>query len=401
MRNKPARLILFSLFVLILILPNFTLPAQAQTASPSPRYGASLVNVDGRVFLYGGKINPEINESWEFDADSNEFQQLNQPDPKPAPRHGHAAVSVGGKMYIFGGQGAGGSLSDLWVYDPAANTWTQLQPTGKGPASVPHLMSSAVSVGTDIFVFDAWNGVFIYDTLTNTWKFGAPPPSEIDGFTVSVVNGQPVIFGGAGKDGASRAAYVYNPQQSTWQTVNCAGDWPGAAQPVSVGLGNSLFVLGGRREDNQALNTDLYQVTFDPATGACTAQSVASDPAYGRTLAAIVALPGSTEANPRLLIFGGRRDGAAVSDPLVIELGQPAAPTPSETPTYIPEPYASPYEELPLVFVEQTRQAWLKTPSPTPEGEPGSGSKWGFEACTDSLLLPILFSLLFFFVRRH
>jgi hypothetical protein len=56
-----------------------------------------------------------------------------------------------------------------------------------------------------------------------------------------------------------------------------------------------------------------------------------------------VLLPGSTESNPRILLFGGDTGGEIVGNPIVIELGEPApSPTPTGTPTQLPAPQSSP-----------------------------------------------------------
>jgi hypothetical protein len=42
--------------------------------------------------------------------------------------------SVSGKVILFGGQG-NGYLDDIWAFDPVANTWTELNPSGKRPSA--------------------------------------------------------------------------------------------------------------------------------------------------------------------------------------------------------------------------------------------------------------------------
>ena len=40
-------------------------------------------------------------------------------------RRSHASAAVGGKLYVFGGYGSGVRLSTAEIYDPASNSWAQ------------------------------------------------------------------------------------------------------------------------------------------------------------------------------------------------------------------------------------------------------------------------------------
>ncbi len=341
MRNKPARLILFSLFALILILPNLATPAQAQADGPSPRYGASLVNVDGRIFLFAGKINPEMNELWQFDGETNEFQQLAPPDPKPAPRYGHAAASAGGKMYIFGGKSGDEFLSDVWVYDPAANTWTELHPMGEKLKINPG--AKAVENGEAIYVVDE-NGVNFYLTTDSLWLYLAPLPAQLGEFGVGSINGHPLVFGGWDytTNAENQNAYLFNPGTKQWQTLTCAGDpLPALELSAVVSQGNTVWVIGGNQ--GPTISNDILQIGVNAALNQCEVKTVDSNPEYGRTNAAAAVLPGSTESEPRILLFGGDKGGTIVADPFIIDLGGLVVPAP--TPTKTPEP---PIEPLPV-----------------------------------------------------
>ena len=47
--------------------------------------------------------------------------------PIPPPRDSHTSFAVGDRMVMFGGDGAQNYMDDLWLLDPEANHWTQLQ----------------------------------------------------------------------------------------------------------------------------------------------------------------------------------------------------------------------------------------------------------------------------------
>ena len=52
----------------------------------------------------------------------------------PRARHQHAAAVMGGKIYASGGYEVGNISSSLVVFDPQANTWTELASMGKALA---------------------------------------------------------------------------------------------------------------------------------------------------------------------------------------------------------------------------------------------------------------------------
>ena len=95
----------------------------------------------------------------------------------PQGRRCHAAATMGGKIYVSGGTVADGNtgLGPLFngmalVYDPQANTWTEL--TGMGMARRSH---TSAAIGGKLYVFGGQKAhariasVEAYDPISNTW----------------------------------------------------------------------------------------------------------------------------------------------------------------------------------------------------------------------------------------
>ena len=103
--------------------------------APIARYGHTMVEINGSVYLYGGlndTINVsqagELNDLWRFNPDNNDFTELSPSNP-PQERYGHSAVVYNSSKYIVGGYGSGGEiLNDIWKYDPQTNTWAEVIP---------------------------------------------------------------------------------------------------------------------------------------------------------------------------------------------------------------------------------------------------------------------------------
>ena len=91
----------------------------------------------------------------------------------PQTRYGHAAAAMGGKIYVSGGTTVEEErTSNVMVFDPQANTWTESASMGRARAS-----HTSVAIRGKLYVFggvaDADGGrtasVEAYDPISNTW----------------------------------------------------------------------------------------------------------------------------------------------------------------------------------------------------------------------------------------
>ncbi len=104
---------------------------------PARRHFASMVymaSVD-RVLLYGGQTReggPFLSDLWTFDPTTLNWEELHPAtDPGKRGQYGMAYDSKADKVVLFGGGGTsmGGPYTDeTWLYDPQANTWTNVTP---------------------------------------------------------------------------------------------------------------------------------------------------------------------------------------------------------------------------------------------------------------------------------
>ena len=90
----------------------------------------------------------------------------------PQARYMHAATAMGGKIYVSGGSAKGNSTRTVVVFDPQANTWTEL--ASMGTARCDH---SSTAIGGKLYVFGGYCTdtdvrialVEAYDPTSNTW----------------------------------------------------------------------------------------------------------------------------------------------------------------------------------------------------------------------------------------
>jgi hypothetical protein len=83
--------------------------------------------------VFGGQSYYSLtDELFVLDAATTHWDQPAISGDSPDPRTGHAAAMDGGTgtMYVFGGQTYYSLLADLWAFDLAAQTWTEIYPTG-------------------------------------------------------------------------------------------------------------------------------------------------------------------------------------------------------------------------------------------------------------------------------
>jgi len=162
-------------------------------------------------FNHGGRYNPTT-DSW----------ALTDITGAPQGRAFHTAVWTGGEMIVWGGQsGDLGEISfnDGKRYNPANNTWTNMNLTGAPSARYKH---TAVWTGTEMIVWGGrdsdgnyFNDGARYNPANNSWTSisAANAPSARYGHTAVWTGTEMIVWGGAY---GSQTGGRYNPSTDTW-----------------------------------------------------------------------------------------------------------------------------------------------------------------------------------------
>ena len=146
------------------------LVADGAVGSPSGRHigmggqESSGILWNRRLVLYGGEgLDPMTgftipNDTWEYHIPSGTWSEVTPSDGNIAPERNYAASAiVDGSLYLHGGDVPGGSAGcgapfaqnttdEVWRFDIATSTWTQLLPGGD---PVPALKRHAAAVVGD------------------------------------------------------------------------------------------------------------------------------------------------------------------------------------------------------------------------------------------------------------
>ena len=193
--------------------------------------------------------------------------------PGPGPRLGHDAVTVfdAGQIVVFGGGDTsqrrcqrifgcpGQDTDDLFVYDPAASEWEQMQHEGGpeprfGHTMVFHPPSGLVVLhggaafedrSTGMVFGDTW----VLDPATTTWeqRSDGPEARVYSSMAYDPASGNLLLFGGDGAGEDDTRLWSYDVAADEW-TVLDDGSGPGARWEASLAiepLGGGVFLSGG------------------------------------------------------------------------------------------------------------------------------------------------------------
>lgn len=266
-------------------------PKQDIPGVSTGRWGAYCFSLNDKIYIAGGYAGGGVSNNkrdfWEYDPATNTWAQ--KPDvPGGTDRTGAIAFAIGSKGYI----GLGSfdvfthpSKTDLWEYDPAANTWTQkadLPDTGRKEAACFVVNNKAYVVGGSIN-YTGYNSAHVweYDPAGDQWTAKKDYPTGVENAQAFTINNTGFVTGGANKDEYFKATYQYDPVANDWiKKADQCGD--GRTAGVAFALGGSAYVgLGISRPAASA--PEVYKNDFcryDMASD--TWMPVADLPAAGR-----------------------------------------------------------------------------------------------------------------------
>jgi len=314
-------------------------PQQPWAVEPSPRYGHTMVVISNTVYLFGGEDgslrSPQgelLNDTWAYNGESNEWQIIDALNPPPA-RKNHAAAVLEDKMYIFYGQGASGMLSDIWEYDPATNTWTQMPSNG---ASMPTKASHAtVNIYEGMFYFYGGRSAggypvnpyaYLYDVRSGYWNQRAEHPEGARyGHTTTAFDNKLWVYGGTDGNSVFNDLWRYDPAVNTWTQVFPRGVQPaGRAFHTTTPAGDGLVVCGGENPLGVGYLNGAFLLPREEVWYPCNYPCNWG----GRSQAQAAVIPSSggaqsQAADTSILVFGGLRDGQPIAEPLIFTASQP------------------------------------------------------------------------------
>jgi N-acetylneuraminic acid mutarotase len=288
---------------------------------PPARFACTAVwdAADSQMLVFGGNSGvangPIFNDLWAYRPASNSWTQLSPSGSPPHSRYYHAAVwdAADAQMLVFGGFTGGGIdlyLNDLWAYQPASNSWTQLSPSGSPPSPGRYYPTAAWDAAdSQMLIFGGYNAgtlfndLWAYQPASNSWTqlspSGSPPSPRLGPTSVwDAADSQMLVFGGTDNGSvfyndlwsfhtptlpptimitmpASGATYLLN--QSVAASYACA---PGSAS-IATCAGP---VASGAPIDTGSVGTKSFTVQASDSSGNTSSQSVTYTVSYNLCL---------------------------------------------------------------------------------------------------------------------
>jgi galactose oxidase-like protein len=110
---------------------------EVQGSSPARREDHTwTVDADAAVaYLFGGRDGgTSFGDLWAFDLAAGTWTELRRAGATPPARFGHEAAWVPGRgLVVTLGQAGSGFFDDVWLFDPAAGSWRELRGDGDRP----------------------------------------------------------------------------------------------------------------------------------------------------------------------------------------------------------------------------------------------------------------------------
>lgn len=321
-------------------------------SGPAARIGAGMAweHDAQRVILFGG-LNVQgavLDDTWSFDPAALQWTRMNNVVP-PSARTEHAmtGASASGRCLLFGGRDNAAPFNvfdDLYVFDPVAEEWLALNPApnpdGRRPG--PRYGANLVAIGADTFLLygglGPGNGSYaewwIYDAAADAWTDATNhanlPPFR--GYAAAGVGSFGDVWTVGGQDAAGTPVgglhrYVWgNGSTNTWEgfTIGLTARTHASLQRARVNGSSQLVLFGGI---TAGFDSDVTDATYllDPgglngSPSITTVNTPAGQGPAARARHAAVSFP-SAHGNA-CLIFGGTTGGAnLLSDTWIFAAG--------------------------------------------------------------------------------
>ena len=218
---------------------------------PGSGDGVRACVVDGTLYAFGYRAE----EVYAYDPDNDSWIQK---AAMPADRAFPSVAVLEGKIYIMGGLSEGDgsfpSHADVFVYDVAADTWSE-------KAAMPTVSTThdAEVVDGIIYLFgidsvagggirvDEGAPVYAYDPVNDAWSQKTDMPIDRLKLATVMVDGLIYVLGGEPCETPDCLDVVqtYDPQTDRWAAAGSTGLRVGRADLEAVYLEGRIYALGG------------------------------------------------------------------------------------------------------------------------------------------------------------
>jgi hypothetical protein len=331
----PATLCFLSTLALVSVLSGGVMPAQAQTwvqltpgagSAPAARAWSSAVfdAQNRRMIVFAGRAGSDFGDIWAFDLAAHTWTDLTpSTGSAPAARRtpGSGYDPVGHRMVTWSGQAPGTFFNDAWSFDLGTNTWTLLTPAG-GPPNIRYGVAAAYDpTAGELVTFACFTNMGRFD---DTWRLDPALQAWTDVTPVSsplerclhaacydAAGGRMIMYGGQNA-GARDDIWAFDFSTDTWTDITPATRPDGRffAAVVCDDANRRVTVFGGTT--NSGMTNEVWG--FDLWTEEWTQLFPSGTAPSAREGAAAV----YDAAADRMVFFGGN-DGSFLNEVWAIE----------------------------------------------------------------------------------
>nr|POF14945.1 nitrile-specifier protein 5 [Quercus suber] len=271
-------------------------------SSPSPRVGAALTSLGGKLYMFsgrGGEAMSAVDEQgsfWIFDpsnSNSSDAWTLQQPSSAefPEARSYHCLTNDGtDAIYLHAGCPASGRLSDFWRFRVSTAAWEPLASAPgapRGGASIAYAAGKVYRMNGFDGTQEVGGSVDVYDVASERWtsvEFAAdgvngPGPRSVaallavdnatsDETLLVTLFGEsdPSSLGHMGAGKMLTDVWAFAPAHDAWKQLQAQGPTPQArgwfdADVASIDGRDCVVVAGGLGEANERLD-DVWVLTL-------------------------------------------------------------------------------------------------------------------------------------------
>ncbi|MBX7190784.1 MAG: hypothetical protein K1X94_01925 [Sandaracinaceae bacterium] len=338
--------------------------------APSPRgeLAGVLDEARGRIVVYGGNTAAPVmcmpmynlvDEMWALHLDCASWERLT-PAGGPGVR-ARAAITTDtsrDRMVLFAGRlrndagfGSYVNFNDVWAFDLATDTWSQIETNGGPPAvrsssileydaARDRLIVFGGNSSTSGLTLTGMGDTWALDLATGTWSelTGDAPPARL--FHASAIVGDHLyVFGGTPNfDGPfMNDTWALDLTTDTWSEVVTSGDVPATrfgAEMFHDAAGHRLLVAFGHDDTSLGNRNDVYALDLETSTWSV----VHPGDTFGGTAGGMCMFPAdfttpeegaperrysfvATQDATHAYVFGGKTDCGNVNDVVSLDFG--------------------------------------------------------------------------------
>lgn len=231
---------------------------RVETASaPSPRFMHAMAYDPNRrrVILYGGTDGDDsLGDLWVFETATATWTELSDDGPPSRMLHGMVFESHRDRLVVFGGRyqraGRPRQLGDTWAFDFESNSWFEFSPD-QSPSDRDHPAMAYDESAERIILFGGERGSAV---VGDTWSFSdgqwreqnptAAPIARAHGLLLYVrAFGGVLLVGGSFEDDR---IFRYVHSTNRWQVLPLSGEvLPNGDHMAGATDGRAILIQGG------------------------------------------------------------------------------------------------------------------------------------------------------------